>query len=88
MREIRRSSIFKKDCKKAKRQHKDIDLLEDVITKLAKGELLSPKYKDHPLRGNLGEYRELHLEPDWLLIYKVTEQELLLARIGSHSELL
>jgi len=85
---IRRSSRFKKDYKKAKKQHKDTNLLEDVITKLAKGEPLSPEYKDHPLRGSLGEFRELHLEPDWLLIYQITSQELLLARVGSHSELL
>jgi mRNA interferase YafQ len=85
---IRRSNRFKKDYKKAKKQHKDISLLEDVITKLANGEPLSSKYKDHPLMGSLGGFRELHLEPDWLLVYQVTSQELLLARVGSHSELL
>ena len=88
MREIRRSSRFKKDYKKAKKQHKDIDLLKDVIIKLAAGKSLSPKYRDHPLRGSLGKFRELHLEPDWLLIYQITARELLLARVGSHSDLL
>ena len=88
MKGIRRSSRFRKDYKKAKKQHKNIDLLEDVITKLANGKPLPPEYNDHPLRGSLGEFRELHLEPDWLLIYQVTAQELLLARVGSHSELL
>jgi addiction module RelE/StbE family toxin len=60
LRVIRRSSRFKKDYKKAKKQHKDISLLEDVICKLAKGEPLSPKFKDHPLTGNVRGYRELH----------------------------
>jgi mRNA interferase YafQ len=87
LRVIRRSSRFKKDYKKAKKQHKNISQLEDVICKLAKGEPLSPKFKDHPLTGNVRGYRELHLAPDWLLIYQVTSQELLLARTGSHSEL-
>lgn len=87
MKEQRRSSQFKKDYKKAIKQHKDISLLEDVVNKLATGESLSPKLKDHLLTGSLREYRELHLEPDWLLIYKITASELLLARLGSHSEL-
>ena len=87
MKDQRRSSRFKKDYKKAIKQHKDISLLEDVINKLSTGEPLPSKFKDHSLTGDLREYRELHLEPDWLLIYKVTTNELLLARLGSHSEL-
>ncbi len=87
MKRIRRSNRFKKDFKKAEKQHKDIDLLEDVITKLANEEILPPKHKDHPLKGNWEGYRELHVTPDWLLIYKITPTELLLARIDSHSEL-
>jgi mRNA interferase YafQ len=87
LKEQRRSSQFKKDYKKAIKQRKDISLLEDVVNKLAKGESLSPALKDHSLSGNLKEYRALHLEPDWLLIYKVTTSELLLARLGSHSEI-
>ncbi|OHB61815.1 MAG: hypothetical protein A2168_02285 [Planctomycetes bacterium RBG_13_50_24] len=87
MREIRRASRFKKDYKKAKKQHKDIGLLQSVITNLANGKSLPPQFQDHPLGGNWNKYRELHLESDWLLIYKLTPTELQLARLGSHSEL-
>ena len=87
MREIRRSSRFKKDYKKAGRQHKNISLLESVIEKLAIGEAPGPNLRDHALTGNLKGYRELHLEPDWLVIYRITPSELQLVRLGSHSEL-
>ena len=86
---ITRSSRFKKDYKLAQRQQKDIDILKDVIKKLISREKLPAKYKDHKLTGDLKEYRELKLKPDWLLIYRIDEkkQELKLARLGSHSEL-
>jgi mRNA interferase YafQ len=87
LREIRRSSRFKKDFKKAKKQRKNIQLLKDVIDKLAEGQPLPRDLKDHKLVGEYKEYRELHLTTDWLLIYKITPSELRLARLGSHSEL-
>jgi mRNA interferase YafQ len=69
------------------KQHKNIALLDGVIEKLSAGEAPGPNLRDHPLFGNLKGYRELHLEPDWLLIYRKTDTELQLARLGSHSEL-
>ena len=54
---------------------------------LANGETLDFKYRDHELGGNLKGYRECHVNPDWLLIYKVVGIELRLARLGSHSDL-
>jgi len=87
LRRIRRSSRFKKDFKKAGKQKKDLKLLRLIIQKLIKQEQLDKKYGGHPLSGVLKGYRELHLEPDWLLIYKITEDEIRLARLGSHSEL-
>ena len=86
---IRRSSKFKKGYKVAKKQHKDLALLKTVISKLLKGEKLPRKYKDHQLKGDLKDYRELHLEPDWLLLYRRDESagELKLAGLGSHAEL-
>lgn len=86
---VTRSSKFKKDYKLAKRQQKNLPLLKGVIEKLVKKQKLTEKFRDHKLSGSLKEYRELHLEPDWLLIYRINdnEEELKLARLGSHSEL-
>jgi len=82
-----RSSQFKKDLKKAKRQGKDLNLLQTVVITLACQELLEEHFRVHVLSGNWRGYRECHVNPDWLLIYKVDGQELKLARVGSHSEL-
>ena len=86
---ITRSTAFKKDYKLAKRQRKKLQILSSVIQKLINKEKLPARLKDHKLSGQLKEYRELHLKPDWLLIYKIDEKkkELKLARLGSHSEL-
>ena len=86
---VTRSSNFKKDYKLAKKQKKDLDLLVHIIQKLANRETPPSKFRDHKLTGRLKDYRELHLQPDWLLIYRVDEvnNELQLARLGSHSEL-
>jgi mRNA interferase YafQ len=82
-----RSSQFKKDLKKAKRQGKDLNLLQGVVVTLANEEPLAERLRDHELTGNWRGYRECHVNPDWLLIYKVDDDELKLARLGSHSEL-
>ncbi|TVP80165.1 MAG: type II toxin-antitoxin system YafQ family toxin [Puniceicoccaceae bacterium] len=82
-----RSSQFKKDLKKARRQGKDLNLLQAVVTTLADEEPLEECFRDHGLTGNWRGYRECHVNPDWLLIYKVDGEELKLARLGSHSEL-
>ena len=81
------TSQFKKDYKKVKKQNKDIGKLRIVVEKLATKEKLEPKYKDHALIGNWKGFRDCHLEPDWLLIFKATEEMLILERTGSHSEL-
>ncbi|MFP4353348.1 MAG: type II toxin-antitoxin system YafQ family toxin [Puniceicoccaceae bacterium] len=82
-----RSSQFKKDLKKARRQGKDLQLLQSIIAKLVQQEPLEARCLDHELTGNWRGYRECHVNPDWLLIYKVADDELKLARVGSHSEL-
>lgn len=84
---IYHTSQFKKDYKKVKKQNKDIGKLRIVVEKLATKEKLEPKYKDHALIGNWKKFRDCYLEPDWLLIYKATEEMLILERTGSHSEL-
>ena len=80
---------FKKDIKLAKRQGKDTDKIFEVLEKLANDEVLEAKYKDHCLTGDYKDCRECHIEPDWLLIYKKYESELILmlVRTGSHSDL-
>lgn len=87
--EVRFTSQFKKDLKLAKKQGKSTDELFTVIDKLANGEVLEAKYRDHGLGGNYKGCRECHIEPDWLLIYEIDDDILVLMvyRIGSHSEL-
>ena len=87
--EVKPSNQFKKDLKLAAKRGYKIELLTDVIKKLANGETLESKYKDHQLSGNFGFYRECHIQPDWLLIYEIDGEELilLLSRTGTHSDL-
>ena len=89
-RNIHKTAQFRKDVKKAIKQHKDMDLLEFIIDILADDIPLPQKYLDHPMKGNRKGFRECHIEPDWLLMYRKIDDdvlELLLARVGSHSEL-
>ena len=78
---------FKKDYKRLKKQNKELSKLRIVIEKLVSGQLLEPKYKDHQLSGNWKGHRDCHIEPDWILIYKIASDDLYLERTGSHSEL-
>ena len=61
--------------------------LRSVLELLIAGEELPAGYKDHPLKGDWKGYRDAHIEPDWLLIYRVAGDELHLARTGSHADL-
>ena len=83
------SNQFKKDLKLAKKRGYDLDLLNDVVETLANQQQLDTKYRDHSLSGNFAEFRECHIQPDWLLIYRIDNEELflLLARTGTHSDL-
>lgn len=87
--EVKFTTQFKKDIKLALKQGKDTEKLFAVIEKLANGEVLEPKFRDHDLTGNYKGCRECHVEPDWLLIYEVMGDVvvLVLYRIGSHSAL-
>lgn len=92
MRTIERSGQFKDDFKKLKKQprhRRDIDaLLSEVLLMLANDEPIPAKYLDHPLSGDWANYRDLHIKPDLLLIYRKSGDDILrLARIGSHSNL-
>ena len=83
------SSKFKTDLKRTKKRGKNLNKLYSIITKLQNQTLLDPSYKDPPLTGNYEGFRELHIEPDWLLIYAIKDDILVLSltRTGSHSDL-
>lgn len=89
MLKIRYSTKFKKDYKTVIKRGYNPKLLEDVLEILCDQKELPPKYKDHTLIGNYKGYRECHITPDWLLIYKVEEEilTLTLTRTGTHSDL-
>jgi len=84
---IRQSTIFKRDIKRLRRQRVDLSKLTAVVTTLANQKPLRLQYRDHALVGNWKGYRECHILPDWLLIYRVENDELQLARSGSHANL-
>lgn len=87
---IKTTTQFKKDYKLAMRRGKNISLLDDIILKLSMGIPLPIKNKDHALSGNWYGHRECHIAPDWLLIYRIDSDILVLTltRTGSHSDLL
>lgn len=78
---------FKRDYKLQQKRHKDIDILDDIIRALVKGEPLPAANRDHPLQGDYKGYRECHAGPDWLLIYKVEGDSVYFIRTGTHSDL-
>ena len=86
---VKHTAQFKKDYKLAIKRGLKIDLLEDVVAALAMGETLPEKHKDHALSGNWAGYRECHILPDWLLVYRIEDDVLVLTltRTGTHSDL-
>ena len=88
-RDIVWTTRFKKDYKLAMKRHLDIELLDDIIRALSRGETLPEKNRDHELSGDWAGYRECHIQPDWLLVYRIEVDVLVLtlARTGMHSDL-
>ena len=86
---ITTTSKFKKDYKKIQKRGYNLKLLEEVVRILAETKTLPEKYIPHPLIGNYVGYMECHILPDWLLIYKIKDDELVLvlSRTGTHSDL-
>lgn len=86
---VKPTSRFKKDYKRARKQNLNLKLLDDVIKKLAIGESLDPANRDHELSGNWTKHRECHIAPNWLLVYYVDEDVLVLTlvRTGSHRDI-
>lgn len=87
--EVKLTTQFKKDFKQAMKRGLKIKLLEDVIAKLAMGEALPESNRDHALTGDWKGFRECHILPDWLLIYRIENDVLVLTltRTGTHSDL-
>lgn len=89
MLEVVLSNRFRKDLKLAKKRGCNIELLQEVVDALAQEQKLDDKYRDHELSGSYRGFRECHIEPDWLLIYRIDQNtiELFLFRTGTHSDL-
>ncbi len=89
MYKLRPTTKFQKDLKRVQKRGYDLSLLTEVLKKLVNGEILPEKNRDHPLAGNYTGCRECHVAPDWLLIYEISHDELILylTRTGTHSDL-
>ena len=82
-----RSAQFKRDVRRAGKRGKDLLKLRVLLAALIDRQPLAARYLDHPLRGIWKGYREAHMEPDWLLVYRIEGDDLHLVRTGSHSDL-
>ncbi len=89
MRQLIVTARFKKDYKQAKKRGMNMQLLQTVLETLIAEQTLEEKYCDHALSGNYQDFRECHIQPDWLLIYAISEHEAILVaqRTGTHSDL-
>ena len=87
MRRPRFTGQFRRDVKRMEKRGKDMARLRAVIDLLLAGSPLPARLRDHPLKGDWAGYRDLHVEPDWLLLYEADAETLLLARTGSHADL-
>ncbi len=83
------SNRFKKDLKLAAKRKLNLDILNAIVDKLAAGKTLPDKNRDHALSGDFIGFRKYHIQPDWLLVYRIENKELLLFlfRTGTHSDL-
>ena len=87
MREVIRSTQFKRDVKLAGKRGKDMAKLRELILLLVEDSPLPPRYRDHALGSAWKHHRDCHIEPDWLLVYKIDGNDLYLVRTGTHADL-
>ncbi len=87
MRQIEYTGQFQRDIKKAKKRGKNMEKIKETLRLLISEEPLPQVYRDHLLTGSWSGCRDLHIEPDWLLIYRVVEDVIRFERTGSHSDL-
>jgi len=85
--QIRRTTQFKKDMKRMIKRGKDIERLLLIIQELAEGHSLASQYNDHPMKGQFAGKRDCHIETDWIMIYAIEDDALVLYRAGSHADL-
>lgn len=87
--ELKKTAQFRKDLKRAVKRNLNIDLLDEIIQTLRERKPLEPKYRDHALTGDYADFRECHIQPDWLLIYMIDGDNIILtvSRTGTHSDL-
>jgi mRNA interferase YafQ len=81
------TGIFKRDRKRAGRRGKPLDKLDDLMRRLANEEKLEARFRDHKLSGEWEDFRECHIEPDWVLIYRTEANEITFVRTGTHSDM-
>jgi mRNA interferase YafQ len=81
------SGQFQRDVKRLEKRGKDLEKLKTLIKLLLAGGPLPPQYKDHPLKRNWAGYRDVHVDPDWVLIYSATVERVHFERTGTHEEL-
>jgi mRNA interferase YafQ len=84
---VTQTTQFRKDTRRLGKRGKDLSRLRGVVDLLLAGSVLPDRLRDHPLSGDWKGWRDCHIEPDWLLIYKLLSDELILGRTGSHSDL-
>jgi mRNA interferase YafQ len=84
---IFQTTQFRKDLKRGKKQKRNLDALKRAMNLFVQGDKLPAKFRDHALGGQWKDFRDCHIEPDWVLIYRIKGDELHLVRIGSHAEL-
>lgn len=82
-----RTTQFKRDLKLAEKRGKKMPKLKDIMRKLVIEEPIEEKHRDHKLSGNYANHRECHIEPDWLLIYRIIGNEIHFVRTGTHADL-
>ena len=87
MREIVLTTQFRRDAKRMQKRGLDLSEMRAVAKQIAAGETLQPRHRDHKLAGPFAGFRECHIRPDWLLIYRTTEADLFLVRTGTHQDL-
>ncbi|HCS39196.1 MAG: type II toxin-antitoxin system RelE/ParE family toxin [Anaerolineaceae bacterium] len=87
MKKIIHAGKFDRDLKRMVRRGADIEKLFEVVARLTNGQALDPRHEDHPLHGKLVDKRDCHISPDWVLIYSVDKDVVVLYRTGTHAEL-
>ena len=87
MRRLKTTKRFERDLKRVRKRGKRLDKLWSVVDRLLNDELLEARHREHTLSGQWQSFRECHIEPDWLLIWREAEDFLVLVRTGTHSDL-